>query len=233
MSAWPFTRQGRGSNTVVATVPAGTGPNGVAVHPAGTRVYVADFDIGKVSVIDTTSNTVLATVPVGTNPNGVAVHPAGTRIYVANQGSNSVSVIDTATHTVIATVPVGSHPRAFGQFIGPALPTLTLTLTGCTNCKAGDTFSVNVTVRNPALKPVSVEVKAGVVLPDGTKFNIWVVNDKHFEFSMPTGFDVTGEILHGTLPNTLPKGVWVYEAGLIDPELGRTLARDAKTFTRQ
>ena len=39
------------------------------------------------------------------------------------------------------------------------------------------------------------------------------------------------ELLRLTLPAGLPKGTWLYEAALISPELGRTLARDAKSFT--
>ncbi len=69
-------------NTVVATVPVGSGPIGVAVSPNGRRVYVANLcgtgtynstNIGAVSVIDAASNTVVATVTVGNGPYGVAV----------------------------------------------------------------------------------------------------------------------------------------------------------------
>ncbi len=63
------------SNTVVATVTVGIGPNGVAITPAGAFAYVANNISNNVSVIDTASNTVVATVPVGTNPAGVAITP--------------------------------------------------------------------------------------------------------------------------------------------------------------
>jgi YVTN family beta-propeller protein len=97
----------------------GSGPIGVAVHPAGTRVYVTNYTCSTVSVLDTATNTVLgAPIPVGSGPIGIDVHPAGTRVYVVNNGSDTVSVIDTATATVTATLPVGSGPIAFGQFIG-------------------------------------------------------------------------------------------------------------------
>ena len=221
------------TNTVVATVPVGTLPEGVAVHPAGTFVYVANQFPGTVSVLNTATNTVVAIVPVGSNPVGVAVHPAGALVYVVNEGSNSVSVLNTATNTVMATVSVGHTPRAFGQFISPALPTVVLTLTGCTTCQAGDTLSVTATIKNLATKPVSVEIKAGVVLPDGTEVNAWAVVDKHFTVQLPAGLGTTVEILHAQLPSSLPKGSWGYEAVLIDPELGRTLARDAKSFSVQ
>jgi YVTN family beta-propeller protein len=106
-----------GTNTVVATVPIGTFPIGVAVAPDGKHAYVTNFLSNNVSVIDTASNTVVAMVPVGPAPSsGVAITLAGKHVYVANSadfgpvGAGSVSVIDTATNTVEATVPLGSYP---------------------------------------------------------------------------------------------------------------------------
>ena len=97
------------SNAVIGTVTVGAGPTGVAVHPAGTRVYVTNFAGGanSVSVIDTASSSTVATVTVGSSPFGIASNLSGTQVYVANVGSNSVSVIRTSDNTVVATVPVG------------------------------------------------------------------------------------------------------------------------------
>jgi YVTN family beta-propeller protein len=53
---------------VTATVAVGTNPFGVAVHPDGSRVYVANVGSSTVSVIDTATNTVIATVVVGFAP---------------------------------------------------------------------------------------------------------------------------------------------------------------------
>jgi len=64
------------TNTVVATVPVGLGPGGVAITPNGAFAYVANFNSADVSVINTATNTVVATVPVGVGlvgPSGVAV----------------------------------------------------------------------------------------------------------------------------------------------------------------
>src|SRR5438552_2982534 len=75
------------TNTVVATVPIGGSPRGVAVNSAGTSAYIAaitNTNSGIVSVIDTATNTVVATVMLGnTFVEGVAVNPAGTRVYAA------------------------------------------------------------------------------------------------------------------------------------------------------
>ncbi|MBZ5622968.1 MAG: beta-propeller fold lactonase family protein [Acidobacteriia bacterium] len=106
-----------GANTRVNQVNVGTEPNGVAVSPDGTRIYVANTVSGTVTVLAadrTTSSygTGAITIPVGTEPYGLALTPSGKTLYVANARSNSVSVIDTATNQVIKTITdVGIEPR--------------------------------------------------------------------------------------------------------------------------
>jgi len=112
------------NNTVVATIPVGKLPNGVAVTPDGTHAYVTNTIDSTVSVIDTPSNTVVATIPVELGSFGVAIPPDGTRpyehddrrhqplAYVTNNSGNTVSVIDTAGNKVVATIPVGNFPFA-------------------------------------------------------------------------------------------------------------------------
>jgi YVTN family beta-propeller protein len=65
------------SNTVVATVPVGVLPRGVAVTPDGKHVYVTSgVSSNTVSVIDTASNTVeAATIMVGNGPFAVGIMP--------------------------------------------------------------------------------------------------------------------------------------------------------------
>ena len=160
-SAGSTANAGIGSNTVsvidtatnnvkTTKVPVGSSPFGVAVNPAGTKVYVANTGDDTVSVINTTTNEVTYTVTVGAGPYGVAVNPAGTKVYVVNSALSptvygpysigrgarlltpgTVSVIDTATYEV-TTVPVRQTPIAFGQFIG-TLPDTTTALTSSPN----------------------------------------------------------------------------------------------------
>jgi YVTN family beta-propeller protein len=105
------------TNTVVATVPVGSGPLGVAVTPDGKHAYVTNDNSNTVSVIDTVTNMVGTTVTVGASPVGVAITPDGKQAYVANDTPSlicsipgTVSVIATATNTVVATVTVGVCP---------------------------------------------------------------------------------------------------------------------------
>jgi len=104
------------TNMVVASVPVGLFPDGIAVTPDGKLAYVTN-NLGlaqnvSVYVIDTATNTAVATVAVGKAPEGVAVTPDGKQAYVANLGDNTVSVIDTATNTVVTTVPAGNNPTS-------------------------------------------------------------------------------------------------------------------------
>jgi len=96
---------------LLATIPVGKGPMGIAASPNGLRVYVANLGDNTVSVIQTATDTVMATVPVGTFPVSVAAAPDGTKMYVVNDADSTVSVID-MSNTVVATIPVGTWPGA-------------------------------------------------------------------------------------------------------------------------
>lgn len=102
------------TNTVTATVTVGSRPQGVAISPDATRVYVGSTDTNFVTVIDATTNTVLTTINVGGGTNTLAVTPDGTRVYAAG-GSSSVKVINAVTNTLagfvfgpgVINVPIG------------------------------------------------------------------------------------------------------------------------------
>ncbi|MFA5457881.1 MAG: YncE family protein, partial [Synergistaceae bacterium] len=153
---------------VSATVTVGANPDWVAVNPAGTKVYVANYGAGTVSVIDTSSNTVSATVTVGTNPIGVAVNPAGTKVYVANYGAGTVSVIDTSSNTVSATVTVGVSP--YGVAVNPAGTKVYVANSGAGTVSVIDTSSNTVS----ATVTVGTNPRGVAINPAGTK--VYVAN---------------------------------------------------------
>jgi YVTN family beta-propeller protein len=98
------------TNAVIATVPVGVGPWGVAVSPDGRRVYVANNVSSSLSVIDATSNTVIATVnlPYALE---VAVNADGSRVYVTNLFGD-LAAIDAATYKLTSMIPAGPGPWA-------------------------------------------------------------------------------------------------------------------------
>ncbi len=101
------------AQTVIATVPVGNGPLGVAVNPITNRIYVGNYASLNVSVIDGATNSVVATIPLpsGDPPWGVAVNPTTDRIYVSHTLRRSVDVIDGASNSVVATIPVDGTTR--------------------------------------------------------------------------------------------------------------------------
>jgi YVTN family beta-propeller protein len=109
------------TNAVVATVPVGTAPDGVAINQAGTLVYVTNKGSNNVSVISTSTNAVTATIPVSAGPTDVALNPSGTTAYVSCGTGNQVAVINTAKKTVTTNItvtdPVGLAVTANGAFL--------------------------------------------------------------------------------------------------------------------
>ena len=158
------------TNAVVANIPVGDYPYGVAVNPSGTMVYVANHSSDTVSVINTASNTVTANIGVNKWPTGIAVTPTGTKVYVTHYGYNNVSVIDTATNTMTATITVGEWP--IGVAVNPSG-----TMVYVANLLS-DTVSVINTATDTVIKTIRVgDTPLGVAI-DFTGTLVYVAN--HF-----------------------------------------------------
>lgn len=108
---------------VIATVPVGTFPRGIALTPDGTRVYVVNSGpqgdpqtVGTISVIDTATNAVVDTIPLGIGfPLELVFTPDGGTAYVPISkysggtitiGTDRVAVVDTAAGAVVTTIPL-------------------------------------------------------------------------------------------------------------------------------
>jgi YD repeat-containing protein len=107
------------------TLPAGTAPRSIAVHPSGNFVLVANNASNNVSVL---SNPFSAQVPVpgspfatGLSPVSVAADPTGRFVYVANQLSDNLSAYTIDPNSGILT-PVQGSPFAAGA--GPSSVTV-------------------------------------------------------------------------------------------------------------
>jgi YVTN family beta-propeller protein len=107
-----------GALTSIGMIAAGSGPDSVAVDPAGKFAYVTNLDSNDVSMytIDATTGALasIGTNAAGTGPDSVAVDPAGKFAYVTNFFSNDVSMytIDATTGalTFIGSIAAGTGP---------------------------------------------------------------------------------------------------------------------------
>src|SRR2546428_13753779 len=79
-----------GGGTVIATIPVGDYPFGVAYDSGNGYVYVANYNSNNVSVISGT--TVVATIPVGDRPSGIVYDGGNGYVYVAKLISDNVTV---------------------------------------------------------------------------------------------------------------------------------------------
>jgi YVTN family beta-propeller protein len=107
-----------GTLTSIGIIAAGTGPDFVAIDPAGKFAYVTNFGSNNVSMytIDATTGALASTgtIAAGTGPFSVAVDPAGKFAYVTNFNSNDVSMytINATTGALrsAGTIAAGTNP---------------------------------------------------------------------------------------------------------------------------
>jgi YVTN family beta-propeller protein len=88
------------TNTVVATIPVGAGPQFVTINSQDTLVYVVNSN-NTVSAISTATNKVISTWSAGASPSGLAVTPDGTQLYVTSSTSaGAVTILNASTGAV-------------------------------------------------------------------------------------------------------------------------------------
>jgi YVTN family beta-propeller protein len=214
------------SNRVTATIPVGIDPQGIAVSPNGSKVYVTNSGAppsvaGNVSVIATATNTVIGSpIAVGNNPVTVAITADGSKVYVANFKSGTVSVIATASNTVTATIPVGIDPQGIAVSPDGSKVYVAHGTTGFGALLVIDTASHRVT----ATIPVGGLPGGVAVTPDGSNVYVTNTNFSHQQpdtvsVIAPATNTVTGTITVGEGPSGVavtPDGSNVYVTNVFD-----------------
>lgn len=99
---------------VVARVPLGGDPRGLAFTTDSTLAYIAETSANRVAVVDVAHLGLVATIPVGAGPVALAADTTGLTydLFVADSGGSTVSVVDVNARRVVGTIPVGLHPSA-------------------------------------------------------------------------------------------------------------------------
>ena len=86
-------------------------PEQLSVSGDGTRLYIANEDTGKATVLEVDGGRTVAEFEVGGEPEGVTTSPSGRFVYVTSEEEGEISVIDTEAHKVLKRFAVGARPR--------------------------------------------------------------------------------------------------------------------------
>jgi YVTN family beta-propeller protein len=119
-------------------------PDGLAVTPDGTRLYVSNGADSTVSVISTATNTVTLTIPGFNGPQGMAVTGDGAQVFVTNTVADTVSAISTATNKIAASSATGQMPSFAAIF---QCHILTFSFNPAT-VRLGNSSNLNATIRS-------------------------------------------------------------------------------------
>ena len=99
----------------LGTVPTGPRPVGLAVNPAGTRVFVVNSANNTLQSYDLRGGLPVSrgTVPTGNTPWAVTVTPTGTHVIVVNAADNTLQTYDVSSNWPVSlgTVPPGPARR--------------------------------------------------------------------------------------------------------------------------
>ncbi len=90
-------------------IPAGSDPEQFVLNGDGSRIYIANEDVGAATVLNATNGKAITFVPVSREPEGVGLSPDEKFFYVTCETAGDVYAIDNKTYKVFAHFMV--HPR--------------------------------------------------------------------------------------------------------------------------
>ena len=99
------------TNAVISTTPLGAGAQGLAYD--GSRLWIPEADIDRVSLVNPATAGVVGTMPVGDGP--VSALYAGGSIWVANGLASTAQRINPLTQASIASVPIPAGASGLGS----------------------------------------------------------------------------------------------------------------------
>src|SRR5258705_404343 len=78
-------------------IPAGSDPENFVLNADGSRIYIANEDVGAATVLNAANGKVITFVPVSREPEGVGLSPDETFFYVTCETAGDVFAIDAKT----------------------------------------------------------------------------------------------------------------------------------------
>jgi YVTN family beta-propeller protein len=173
------------SREVVATLPLGKRPRGIAASSDGKRLFVAlsgsplagpgidekslppaDKTADGIGVVEVVSGRVERVLKGVSDPEQLVINRAGTRLYVASEDTGKAIVIDARSGKVLADVDVGGEPE------GVALSSARAGLL-CVTSESDNTVAFIDVAQNRVLQRIAVGQRprdAGFSPDDGTLY---------------------------------------------------------------
>jgi YVTN family beta-propeller protein len=97
---------------VLTKLQAGSDPEQFAVNGEGTRLFMANEDVGTASILELPSGKKLAEVQVAEEPEGVGINPVTGRVYVTCETEGVVYSFDPSGGGAVNHFKVGGRPRS-------------------------------------------------------------------------------------------------------------------------
>lgn len=108
----------RESGELITQIPCHEGCEGLAFHPAGTELWVANQSAGSITIVDLKDHSVVKTFACPGMPVRIRFTPDGKYALVASwTEAGELVVIDAATQAEVTRLPVGS--QAIGLELSP------------------------------------------------------------------------------------------------------------------
>lgn len=101
-------RGGRGGQAspawTIDTVGVGLRSEGFALSPDGKELWVANAQLGTISIVDVATRTIVQDVPSNKSVNRLAFSPDGRYVFVPDLAGSSLLVVDAATRTAYGRI---------------------------------------------------------------------------------------------------------------------------------
>ncbi|MDB5101205.1 MAG: lactonase, 7-bladed beta-propeller family protein [Cyanobacteria bacterium RYN_339] len=105
---------------VIARVPAGNAPDGLAYAPNAHAIFISDEGGSKETVVDVSTNQTLGQIELGGEAGNTQYDAVSDRIYVNVEPKDEIAEIDPATRAVVARHPVPGAGGAHGLLLDSA-----------------------------------------------------------------------------------------------------------------
>ena len=93
-------------------ISAGSDPEQFVLSADGSRIYIANEDVGAATVLNATNGKAITFVPVSREPEGVGLSPDEKFFYVTCETAGDVFAIDAKSYKVFAHLVVHPRPRS-------------------------------------------------------------------------------------------------------------------------